>query len=120
MEVIKNIEPIFNMDNIENQISALLYLKADASQSTYITNKISLLSEVKEVYMTTDEHNIIVKIIGERLEYIEEFVRAKTSIIQGVKSVSYQIITKTINDDHTSPVKEGISLKVNALITTTK
>jgi DNA-binding Lrp family transcriptional regulator len=120
MGVIKKIEPIFNIDKIENQISGLVYLKINPTHSMDITNKISLLSEVKEVYMTTDEHNIIVKIIGERLEYIEEFVRAKTSIIQGVKSVSYQIITKTINDDHTSPVKEGISLKVNALITTTK
>ena len=90
MGVIKKIEPIFNIDKIENQISGLVYLKINPTHSMDITNKISLLSEVKEVYMTTDEHNIIVKIIGERLEYIEEFVRAKTSIIQGVKSASYQ------------------------------
>jgi Lrp/AsnC family transcriptional regulator, regulator for asnA, asnC and gidA len=115
MGVIKNIKPIFNIDKIENQISALVYLKADASQSIDIANKLSLLSEVKDLYMTTGEHNIIVKVMAESLQYIEEFVREKISTIQGVKSASYQIITRTIKDDPSIPVKDGISLKVKCV-----
>jgi DNA-binding Lrp family transcriptional regulator len=115
MGVIKNIEPIFNIDKIENQISALVYLKADASQSIDIANKLSLLSEVKDLYMTTGEYNIVVKVMAESLQYIEEFVREKISTIQGVKSASYQIITRTIKDDPSIPVKDGISLKVKCV-----
>ncbi len=115
MEIIKNIEPIFNIDKIENQISALVYLKTNPSCSIDIANKLSLLSEVKDVYMTTGKHNIIVKIIAERLQYIEEFIREKISIIEGVKSASYQIITRIIKDDHSIPIKEGISLKVKCI-----
>jgi DNA-binding Lrp family transcriptional regulator len=115
MGIIKNIEPIFNVDKIENQISALVYLNTNPSHSIDIANKLSSLSEIKDVYMTTGEHNIIVKIIAERLQYIEEFVREKISIIEGVKSASYQIITRTIKDDSSILLKEGISLKVKCV-----
>ncbi len=115
MGIIKNIEPIFNVDKIENQISALVYLKTDPSHSIDIANMLFSLSEVKDVYMTTGEHNIIIKIIAEHLQYIEEFVREKISIIEGVKSASYQIITRIIKDDHSFPIKEGISLKVKCV-----
>ena len=116
MGIIKNIEPIFNVDKIENQVvSALVYLKTNPSHSIDIANKLSSLSEVKDVYMTTGEYNIIVKIVAERLQYIEEFVREKISIIEGVKSASYQIITRVMKDDHSFPIKEGISLKVKCV-----
>jgi DNA-binding Lrp family transcriptional regulator len=115
MGIIKNIEPIFNIDKIENQISALVYIKTNASHSIDITNKLSSLSEVKEVYMTTGKHNIIIKIVVEHIQYIEEFVREKISIIEGVKSASYQIITRVIKDDHSFPIKEGISLKIKCV-----
>jgi DNA-binding Lrp family transcriptional regulator len=116
MGIIKNIEPIFNVDKIENQVvSALVYLKTNPSHSIDIANKLSPLSEVKDVYMTTGEHNIIVKIVAERLQYIEEFVREKISIIEGVKSASYQIITRVMKDDHSFPIKESISLKVKCI-----
>ena len=65
--------------------------------------------------MTTGEYNIIVKIVAERLQYIEEFVREKISIIEGVKSASYQIITRVMKDDHSFPIKESISLKVKCI-----
>jgi Lrp/AsnC family transcriptional regulator, leucine-responsive regulatory protein len=115
MGIIKNIEPIFNIDKIENQISALVYLKTNPSYSIDIANKLSSLSGVKGVYLTTGENNIIVKIIAESLQYIEEFVREKISIIEGIKSASYQIITRTVKDDHSIHVNEGISLKIKCV-----
>jgi DNA-binding Lrp family transcriptional regulator len=115
MGIIKNIEPIFNIDKIENQISALVYLKTISSRSIEIANELSSLPEVKDVYMTTGEHNIIVKIIADFLRYIEQFVREKISIIEGVKSASYQIITRTIKDDHSFPIKEGAYIKVKCV-----
>jgi DNA-binding Lrp family transcriptional regulator len=115
MGIIKNIEPIFNIDKIENQISALVYLKTNPSYSIDIANKLSSLSGVKGVYLTTGENNIIVKIITGSLQYIEEFVREKISIIEGIKSASYQIITRTVKDDHSIHVNEGIPLKIKCV-----
>jgi hypothetical protein len=46
-------------------------------------------------------------------EYLEEFIRTKIANIEGIKSASYQMITKTIKDDQNIPVmKEGIFLKI--------
>ena len=46
-------------------------------------------------------------------EYLEEFIRTKIANIEGIKSVSYQMITKTIKDDQSIPViKEGVFLKI--------
>ena len=46
-------------------------------------------------------------------EYLEEFIKTKIANIEGIKSASYQMITKTIKDDQSIPVmKEGIFLKI--------
>ena len=46
-------------------------------------------------------------------EYLEEFIRTKIANTEGIKSASYQMITKTIKDDQNIPVmKEGIFLKI--------
>ncbi|MFY9796754.1 MAG: TRASH domain-containing protein [Candidatus Nitrosopolaris sp.] len=62
----------------------------------------------------TGEHNIIIKVImTHHPEYLEEFIKTKIANIDGIKSASYQMITKTIKDDQSIPVmKEGSFLKI--------
>src|SRR6266498_4324275 len=101
--IIKNIEPIFNIEKIGNHLSALIYVKANLSQLDDIINNFYSLSQVKSVYTVTGDYNIIIKIIAGNLEDLEKFVREKISTIKGIESVSYQVITRTIKDDHSFP-----------------
>jgi Lrp/AsnC family transcriptional regulator for asnA, asnC and gidA len=110
--LIKNIEPILDLDKIENQVHALLYLRVDPSYSISIVGRLSSLAEVKSVYTTTGEYNIASKLSLNSVEGLEEFVRQKISVIEGIKSLSYHIITKIIKEDHSTQITEGLSVRV--------
>jgi DNA-binding Lrp family transcriptional regulator len=109
--IIKNIQPIFDINKIENQISALVFLKSNPSQSITIANKLSSMPEVRSVYMSAGAFDMIAKVIVERPQHLE-FMREKIANIEGIRSVSYRLITKTIKEDQSVPIKEGISLKI--------
>jgi len=112
--IIKNIQPIFDIEKIDGQMSALVFVKTILSQSTDIANKLASIPQVRGVYKMTGEYNIIIKVImTHHPEYLEEFIKTKIANIDGIKSASYQMITKTIKDDQSIPViKEGIFLKI--------
>ncbi len=112
--IIKSIQPVFDIEKIDSQMSALIFIKTNLSQSTDIANKLASIPQVRGVYKLTGEYNIIIKVImAEHPEYLEEFIRTKIANIEGIKSASYQMITKTIKDDQSIPVmKEGIFLKI--------
>lgn len=110
--LIKNIEPILDLSKIESQVHALVYLKVDSSYSMSIADSLSSLEEVKDVYMTTGEYNMALKLNLNYLEQLEEFVRQKISLMEGITSLSYHIITKIIKEDHRMRITEGLSIKV--------
>jgi Lrp/AsnC family transcriptional regulator, regulator for asnA, asnC and gidA len=111
--VIKNIEPIINIHKVDNQISALVYLKTDPSESIVIANKLSLMSDVKSIYMTSGQYNLILKLVVKRPEYLEEFIRKKIAVLKGITSASYQLITRTIKDSQNiAVIREGASINV--------
>jgi DNA-binding Lrp family transcriptional regulator len=112
--IIKNIQPIFDIEKIDGQMSALVFVKTNLSESTDIANKLASIPQVRGVYKMTGEYNIIIKVImTHHPEYLEEFIKTKIANIEGIKSASYQMITKTIKDDQSMPVmKEGSFLKI--------
>jgi DNA-binding Lrp family transcriptional regulator len=106
MGVIKNIEPIIDIDIIENQIPALVFLKANLAQSIQIADELAVIPEVRRIYMTTGENNIVAKVVSDRPESLEELVRKKIAPIEGINSISYQIITKTVKDSQSVALNE--------------
>ena len=87
--IIKSIQPIFDIEKIDNQMSALIFIKTNLSQSTDIANKLASIAQVRGVYKMTGEYNIIIKVImAQHPEYLEEFIRTKIANIEGIKSAS--------------------------------
>ncbi len=112
--IIKNIQPIFDIEKIDGQMSALVFVKTNLSQSTDIANKLASIPQVRGVYKMTGQYNIIIKVVmTHHPEYLEEFIKTKIANIEGIRSASYQMITKTVKDGQSIPVmKEGIFLKI--------
>lgn len=109
---IKSIEPILDIDIIENQIPALVFLKANLAHSNQIADELAAIPEVKRVYMATGENNIIAKVVSERPETLEQLIREKIAPIEGINSMSYQIITRTIKDSQSISIVEEMFLKL--------
>lgn len=114
MGIINGIQPIINVDKIESQMSSILFLKSNHSQAIDIANKLSSIPEIKSIYLMTGEYNIVLKVILQQQppEYLEEFVRKKISTVEGIRSMSYQIITNTIKEDPRISIKEGSFIKM--------
>ena len=60
--LIKKIEPVLDLNKIENQVHALLYLTVDPSYSINIASSLSSFIEVKDVYTITGEYSIAIKL----------------------------------------------------------
>lgn len=112
MGVIKSIEPIVDIDIIENQIPALVFLKTNLAQSVQIADELVAIAEVRRVYMMTGENNIAAKVVSERPENLEKLVREKIAPIEGINSISYQIITRTVKDSQSISIREEMFLKL--------
>lgn len=110
--VIKNITPVFDVDKLDEQLSAFVYLKTNPSQSVNIGNKISSISAVQGIYVMTGDYNLMVKVIAEKPEQIEALIREKLAIIKGVRSVSYHIVARTIKEEQSIPLKENMAVKL--------
>jgi DNA-binding Lrp family transcriptional regulator len=112
MGIIKNIEPMLDIDIIENQLSALVFLKTNLVQSVQIADELAAISEVRRVYMMTGESNIVAKVVAERPETLEKMIRERIAPIEGINSISYQIITRTVKDSQSISIKEEMFLKL--------
>ena len=111
--IIKSISPIFDLEKIQNLISAIVFIKISNPVLTLqIAKEISTLDDVTSVQMTTGEFNLIVKVIGDTPQDIEEFIRNKITKFDGIDLLNFQIITRTIKEDSKSLVKEGIRIRL--------
>ncbi|MGH9950991.1 MAG: Lrp/AsnC family transcriptional regulator [Nitrososphaeraceae archaeon] len=113
--IIKNVEPVFDIDKIQDQMSAFVYLTVNPSMLVEVVNTIQSLSEVKSAYTTTGNYNVVVRIIAESIEDLESIVREEISPIGGIMSVSFEIITRTIKDDHRIGFRNGLLLKMRCV-----
>jgi DNA-binding Lrp family transcriptional regulator len=117
MGLIKKIQPILNIDKLENQyrVSSLVFIKSNPLKSIDIANRLCSNKEVKSVYMMTGEYNMVLKLTGDHPEYLEEFIRQKIAVLDGINSISYNIITKVIKEDNENfapSIKEGALFKI--------
>lgn len=113
--IIKNIEPIFDIEKIDSIIIGLIYLKVNPLELTNAINYLSVVSEIKSIFTITGDYNILVKIIAKDLNQINEIVDNRIHDIKGIVSVSSQIITKIIKDEPGFTLKEGQSLKARCI-----
>ncbi len=111
--IIKNIVPVFDTNRIQKQTTAFVYLKIDnISQAFSIANKISSISEVKNVYLIVGEYNLMFKVVSDTPEHLEELIRISISTIKGIVSSIFHIVTRTIKEAQDITIKEGIPIKV--------
>lgn len=110
--IIKNIVPTFDVDKLDEQLSAFVYLKTNPSQSVNIANKLSSIPVVQDIYVMTGDFNLMVKVLAEKPEHIEAFIREKLAVIKGVRSVSYHIVARTIKEEQIIPLKENMAVKL--------
>ncbi len=110
---IKKIAPIFDTDKIEFGITALLFMKALAPKALDIAKQLSQFEEIKNVFTTSGDNNMVLRVAVDNPESLEALIRKKISVIDGVKSVSSQLITRAIKDEQNIVVKPGLAVNLS-------
>ncbi|MGH9879621.1 MAG: Lrp/AsnC ligand binding domain-containing protein, partial [Nitrososphaerales archaeon] len=109
---IKKIAPILDTDKVELGISALLFTKVLATKALDIAKQLSEFEEVRNIFTTSGDNNMILRVTVDKPESLEALVRKKISVIDGVKSVSSQLITRVVKDEQNVIVKPGLALNL--------
>lgn len=108
--LIKRISPIFDIDKVTNGLSAIVTLRVDDIAIQETASKFAELNEVRSIFLTTGESNIMLRLITNDAKDLQEFISSKTKEFGNIKVISSQIITKVAKDE------QGVLLKTNLSI----
>ncbi|MEM3522494.1 MAG: AsnC family transcriptional regulator [Candidatus Bathyarchaeia archaeon] len=110
--LILRIAPIFDVSKLNGSINVLISIKADVSKLNYIASEIANLPEVKSVFLTTGENNLLVRIVESSYDKIES-LSSKIALIEGVSIISTQIVTKTVKDEQGIIIEPELGVKLS-------
>jgi len=112
MGFIKKIAPIFDTDKVELGITALLFMRVLAPKALDIAKQLAEFDEVRNIFTTSGDNNMILRVAVDKPESLEALIRKKVSVIDGIKSVSSQLITRVVKDEQDVVVKPGLAMNL--------
>lgn len=112
--LIKKFAPIFNPEAMApNQgIFALVTLRVPSSRVATTAKKLVQMKEVCDLYATTGENNITLKVNFTDTQALREFLEGRALRALGAEVVTSQVITGTLKDEHPIPFAEGFKMKL--------
>ena len=110
--IIKNIIPMFDLERLEHGLSAFVFVKTHIAHTFSLAKKFAEIKEVGSIYLIAGDYNIMFKLTGVSPEQIEEMIRTKIAPMKCVDSISFQLITRTIQEIQGLPMKEGLPIKL--------
>lgn len=96
--IIKKIAPILDIDKVERGVSALLMIKADLAKVGPTLERLTPLDEVRSIFLSTGQANVIVRVATSSNEALEDFLNEKITSL-GVDIVSSEVIMRTVKDE---------------------
>ncbi len=102
--IIKKFTPVLDTNRVEGEMTALISLKIELPRLEATTAALSTLEEVRNVFVTTGDANLVIRVALPSNTALQDFLDSKISSMESTKLVSSQIITRTMKDE------QGVSL----------
>lgn len=111
--LIKGFSVVIDPGRFENLVNALVFLKVEPSLLHKVTNVLGRMEEVRGVYLTSGDFNLMARILVESMGELQGFIDKKIAKLKGVGAVATQIITKIVKDEPAPalPRKTLVSVK---------
>lgn len=106
--VIKKFTAVVNPERIHGKIRAIFTIEAEAQGLEEAATKVAEIRGVREALITTGTFNLIAKVEADDISDIEEFITARLSKIQGIRSVKSSLVIKALKEEY------GVSVGVDA------
>lgn len=110
--IIKNIQPIFDLEKIDNIIQALIYFKIDPAFFDKVIPQLKAIHEISNLYSTTGKYHLISKAIAFNNTHLYDIIQ-RVSKIKGIDSVNYEILVKILKDNLDISIGKQTTLNIN-------
>ncbi|MFQ6135359.1 MAG: Lrp/AsnC ligand binding domain-containing protein [Nitrososphaerales archaeon] len=96
--MIKRLTVAVELQTITNQVTAFITLKARLPNIKAVVEQLKDISEVSEAYITTGQHDIILKIHAPDMQTLDRLVTQKLSSLEGVETAYSSFVIETVKD----------------------
>jgi len=110
--LLKGVTPLLDADKLGSNITSVMMADVDLQQIDSICQTLSELDEVREIYLTTGDHNLILKISVYDVSELQELAQQKLAGIQGLKIASSYVLTKACKEEQRARLRPGMRLKL--------
>lgn len=111
--LIKKIAPVIDSEKLATGISAFILLKVQPSNIDKVSASLAKLEEVREIFTTTGESNLKVKVVVNDPKSLDNFIKTQIGPLEGVMLLASDVITMTIKDEPSVTLKAGVAVKLN-------
>jgi len=110
--LIQKIIPVLDVDKIESVIAAQITLKVDFSKLEEVTKILNQIEEIRSIYVTASENNLVIKVFAEDVKALQDFLTKKIAKLDGVTIASSNVITKIIKEEPGVILKPGLGVRL--------
>ena len=96
--VIKRFTALIDLQTITNQFTAFITLKTRLPNINAVINRLKDMDEVSEAYITTGQHDVILKINVQNMQTLNKLLTQKISSLEGVEVAYSSFVIETVKD----------------------
>ncbi len=109
--LIRGISPILDASKFEQGIVCFLYLAVNPSDVEQTAEKLGKRQEVRGIYLTTGEDNLVLRVVVDSLNDLQQFSEMLDREY-GVKLHSSQMVVRAFKDDQAVILKPGMGVRL--------
>ncbi|HET7405287.1 MAG TPA: AsnC family transcriptional regulator [Candidatus Bathyarchaeia archaeon] len=109
--LIRGISPILDASKFEQGVVCFLYLAVNPSEIEQTAEKLGKRQEVRGIYLTTGEDNLLLRVVVDSLDDLQRFSEMLAKDY-GVKQHSSQMVVRAFKDDQAVILKPGMGVRL--------
>lgn len=110
--VIKRFTAAIDVQRLAGGLTAFITLKAKLPDVSAAAQALREMEEVSEAYLTTGEHDLIVRVVVPDMRGLEEFVLRKLSRIPGVETYRSSFLIEPVKEQYGPTLRPGFGVKL--------
>lgn len=97
--IIRKFTILVDQKSVGKEITAILMIKCEIGKSPEIANRLSQVEDIREVYTTVGEYDIIAKIRTDNMDSLKEITEKELMDIKGLNEVRTSIVFESLKED---------------------
>jgi DNA-binding Lrp family transcriptional regulator len=110
--VIKNLTASVELQPITNIITSFISIKARLPNIKAVVEQLRDIDEVSEVYLTTGQYDIILKLHVPDMQTLDRLVTLQLSSLEGVETAESSFIIETVKDIAGPVLRPNLGFKI--------